>query len=156
MAHQLLIIAEQDTLQIVLLSIADAEHFKQELRKNSPPNRWLILPDGREISSHRHANLNPFQEDMLARGLLQVNLFNGNAKFLSHQEAETEHFFKQNLELKRRFLKLKVEKNKTQRTIFYRNAVLSGKEQKRSRVIQSIARNHAQTKRINKPILAKV
>jgi len=140
-AHQILVLADKTPVQFVLLSIHDADHFKRMLAKYKPKDAWLMLPDGKELSHHVHDSLDSAGGKALSRALLQVNLFNGNAAYLAMREKETQAFMKEsNLELKRRFLTLKVEKNKQQRTIFYRNEVLSGKHQMVDKDIKTMAR----------------
>ena len=139
-AHQILVLADKSPVQFVLLSIGDADHFKKMLAKYKPNDAWLILPDGKEISYHLHQKLDSQAEQALSRALLQINLFNGNADYLSMHETETKAFMQEsNPDLKRRFLTLKVEKNKKQRTIFYRNEVLSGRKQEKGKAVSTQA-----------------
>lgn len=124
-ANQILMIAKGEELRAVMLSIHDADFFKEYLRKYEPMDMWLILPDGQEISFHKHKESLTLQ---FKRALIQINLFNGNAAYLDlHENRRMFDAFLKEKEsaLKLRFLRLKVESDKTQKEIFSKNSSMN-------------------------------
>ncbi len=91
---------------------------KQEERMEGIDRIWLSGDDGELFLNNPFAKLDK-KEKQIVRILLQVNLFNGNIKYLDEREKETSNWIKENYELKLRYLKLKVEKNERARKILY-------------------------------------
>ncbi|MBF8263857.1 MAG: hypothetical protein HW387_1522 [Parachlamydiales bacterium] len=126
-AYQILIISDGIKLKAVMLSIKDAAFFKEHLKRGGRRDMWLLLPDGQEISAHEHVVLEDSAQRKLVRAMWFVNFFNGNARYLDMREdLSRELMNERHANLLVRFLKLRVEYDHTQRSVFYRSSVLSG------------------------------
>jgi hypothetical protein len=140
--------------RVLMLSIADAAFFKKYLEETSRDDLWLIHPDGREISIHDHKLLTEDEQRSLDRTLLQVQIFRGDARNLDQKEKETHAFLAEgNRELKLAFLKLKVEKNREQRAIFYQMIARDGKGSRDTGSLQCVlasGKEEAARRRIQK------
>lgn len=117
-AHQILVIHSKEGIKLLLLSIREADFIKNHLEATHPRHLWLIHPDGREISNHQHNQIQGLLQQQFERSLLQIQLLNGNAKYLYQKIEQTKAFFAEgNSELKWRYLTLKVEGDETQKNI---------------------------------------
>lgn len=128
LANQILVVAKDEKLSFIMLSIQDADFFKDYLCRLQPRHMWLILPDGHEISFHKHIGLTKDLADQYKRALVQVNLFNGNAAYLdltANQKVFESYLKEKDSHLKLRFLRLKVESDQAQKQIFSRNPLMN-------------------------------
>jgi Protein of unknown function (DUF3638) len=126
-AHQLLIVKEQEKLYAVILSIKEAEVFKEYLTAQKPPDMWLILPNAEKLSlpneeETTYSNLQqemPEHAEWLARTLWFVNFLNGDMFYLPVHGDLTEAIIKEkDTELKTHFLKLKTIQDPKKKAIF--------------------------------------
>jgi hypothetical protein len=117
-AEQILFIKQSDGLKGILVSSLEAALFKSHLEKNPRKDMWLVLPDG-----HSYIQNPPMMEkaDIPAfKNLLwQVNLFNGNVEALLQDKETKERIAKLDKDLLKRFLKLKIELQPSQKALYY-------------------------------------
>ncbi len=137
-ANQILFVKDKEgKTSALLLSYYEAHQFREYLTKLYQENWkkkkeermegidriWLSGAEGDLFLNNPFAKLNK-KEKEIERILFQVNLFNGNVKYLDERESQASSWFKENTELKLRFLKLKVEKDKRAWTILYNSNFL--------------------------------
>lgn len=135
-AEQILFVKRGGQFDAYLLSLQEANFFKNWLEncyaqdKTLLENVWLSNASGNLFSNNPYQ---PFPKDCkeVQDILFQVNLFNGNAQYLSENENKaSEWLYRKETLTKIRFMKLKVEKNAKQRQIFYRSELFNaGKQQ---------------------------
>lgn len=122
--EQILVLVDQGVVSVLLLSIHDAVFFKDYLARKKPNHMWLMFANGTQIS----ANPPPEREVLEKLGplLIQLNVLRGNARYLDNHEKETREYLTPfNRELVSRFLRLRVEHNSSQKTVYYRSDVLN-------------------------------
>lgn len=116
-ANQFLVIAGKDQpARWLLLSefeAGQAKAFLEGLYKQNAPEVegvWLMQPNGSLLEDASHYP----EEEALKNGLLEINVFNGNASYLEKNIDETENWLANEAEIKVRFLKLKTARHENQ------------------------------------------
>lgn len=115
--HQILVIQKEGKMRWLLLSEHESNSVKKYLEKN--PNQfkevWLIQPDATPLATT--ATPFPAEEDPVLKGLVEINIFNGNADWLGHYEKNLEPWLVGDFDLKLHFLKLRTARDPRQRQI---------------------------------------
>lgn len=125
--------AENDTFDFLGVSKSDAERFHQHSFQKDDP--WLIDAEGRLLAAHplvfpytpgRKKASSP-QAEEIHSFLCELNLFNGNAFYLVGHEKKLLQKWSSDgsMELRRRYLRLQVEKDDLQKRCFYESPLFS-------------------------------
>lgn len=124
-AHQILVMVGEDhNLRFMLLSMQEAEFFV----KLEHWNKWVIFPNGAELSSHAHQALTPEQQIQLERTLVYIHILNGNVALLQKDRSATAFVLGNPLAI--RFLMLKVEGDPVQKNLFYLSSFAGSAQRK--------------------------
>jgi hypothetical protein len=102
----------------LLVSERQGNSIRSHLKNHPELNDvWLIQPDGSSLASTK--NPFPYNESnsQLLKGLLEINVFNGNADWLGYYEHHLAPWLVGDFDLKLDFLKLRTARHPHQRTI---------------------------------------
>ncbi|MBN4066990.1 DUF3638 domain-containing protein, partial [Simkania negevensis] len=107
--NQILAMEHEGKMSFLLLSSYDAEIWKRwlgALESEDARHMWLIQPDSSLIQGNMHRTPLPIERHgaAISRALLQINFFNGNARYLDQHVEETKQWFNEShLETKLRY-----------------------------------------------------
>jgi hypothetical protein len=121
-ADQVLVIKKNGELKAILISSLEGDFFYKYLETHKPKDMWLLLPNGKSYVKH-FPPMSPKDIQSLRKLLWQTNVFNGNIAALLKDEQSYQEVLRLDdsyRNLWERFLKLKVEHNPGQKTLFYR------------------------------------
>lgn len=136
-SKQILAIEYNDSIRWLLLSEKETNHVKKHLKilysqeSNLVNGVWLIQPDGTPLINDKNYEDFPLFDDEISgvdEGLLEINAFAGNADYLDAHASDTEDWLKTKSEIKIRFLKLKVARDKFQNETLRRSQCIVGSD----------------------------
>ncbi len=146
----LLVIQRDNQIEVLALSLKEAAFFKEFLEEKykdgAYKNFWLVQPDHTLVVY----NKNPFPVEgelgaKIKRAILQINFFNGNVQALdADHDASIEWLNENAKEEKLRFLKLKVEHDRTQKAMFNRSDLFKTYTKKPESLVEFQARMQAE------------
>ncbi len=116
---QILAVKADAGMKWLLLSEHEASSVKQHLKDHPEhQNIWLIQPDGTPLApTSQPFPIDDQTNEDIFRGLLEINVFNGNADWLGYYEHYLAPWLIDNSELKLNFLKLRTARHPHQRQI---------------------------------------
>lgn len=127
---QILAVETTNGFKWLMLSEHEANAVKKHLYKlyhdkNKAVDRvWLIQPDGTLFADHAEHAKFPIDQESVKQGLLEINVFNGNADYLDRHTAELEPWIERDSALKIRFLKLRTARERRNHMIIRSNRVV--------------------------------
>jgi hypothetical protein len=98
-------------LSVIALTMKEAGTIKKLLSMTKPQDQWLMMADGRDISTHSHAPLCEAHQAELKKILLLVAIFRGDIKLIDGEFAKEAGEISQTTassELIKRFLRLRL------------------------------------------------